>query len=218
MHQALLDRFRTLCLSLPEAREVEAWGSPTFRVKTIFATCSDPGRYGALEGGSAWIKSDITNQELLVARAEGAVVALITRGEQVIPPRGSSQLLVDDHVFVVMKPEARAPVDAVFCRRTEAAPMGRIEFPLTGNASVLDLRDFYGIALDAEDDTTLNDLLCDHLGQAPRVGDEMTLGGVRLRVLDVSDDRIESVGLSVPGFEASVGGEPLRASVQEPPK
>ena len=68
MHEALLDRVRTLCLSLPEARELEAWGSPTFRVKTMFATCSEPGRYGALEGGSVWIKSDLTNQELLVAR------------------------------------------------------------------------------------------------------------------------------------------------------
>lgn len=69
MDQPFLDRFRALCLSLPEAYEAEAWDSPTFRVKTMFATYSPPGRYGALEGGSAWIKAEVTNQELLVARS-----------------------------------------------------------------------------------------------------------------------------------------------------
>lgn len=28
-----LSRLRKLCLALPEAHEVEAWGEPTFRVK-----------------------------------------------------------------------------------------------------------------------------------------------------------------------------------------
>ena len=33
-----LPQVRRLCLALPEAHEVEAWGEPTFRVKnTIFA-------------------------------------------------------------------------------------------------------------------------------------------------------------------------------------
>jgi predicted DNA-binding protein (MmcQ/YjbR family) len=33
-----LSRLRKLCLALPEAHEVEAWGEPTFRVKNkIFA-------------------------------------------------------------------------------------------------------------------------------------------------------------------------------------
>lgn len=34
-----LERFRAICLALPEASEVEAWGHPTFRVKNkIFAS------------------------------------------------------------------------------------------------------------------------------------------------------------------------------------
>src|SRR5690349_10154599 len=36
---AMLERFRAICLSLPETTEVEAWGHPTFRVKDkIFAS------------------------------------------------------------------------------------------------------------------------------------------------------------------------------------
>ena len=37
-YASALEHVRTLCLALPEAREVEAWGHPTFRVgKKIFA-------------------------------------------------------------------------------------------------------------------------------------------------------------------------------------
>ena len=36
-----LDRFRTICLALPEAVERETWGHPTFRVgEKIFASCA----------------------------------------------------------------------------------------------------------------------------------------------------------------------------------
>ncbi len=39
MPRSPLPRLRKLCLSLPEAHEVEAWGHPTFRVRNkIFAT------------------------------------------------------------------------------------------------------------------------------------------------------------------------------------
>lgn len=34
------ERFRRLCLALPEVAEVETWGHPTFRVRNkMFATC-----------------------------------------------------------------------------------------------------------------------------------------------------------------------------------
>ena len=37
-----LDRFRSLCLALPEASERETWGHPTFRVgERIFASCAE---------------------------------------------------------------------------------------------------------------------------------------------------------------------------------
>lgn len=67
MTSHLLSRLRQLCLGLPEAREVEAWGAPTFRVKTIFATYSGPGKYGSDARPSAWIKADGTSQALMVA-------------------------------------------------------------------------------------------------------------------------------------------------------
>lgn len=40
----LFSRIRAICLALPEAKEVEAWGHPTFRApKKMFAACgADP--------------------------------------------------------------------------------------------------------------------------------------------------------------------------------
>ena len=63
-----LAKLRRLCMSLPEAREVEAWGAPTFRVKTIFATYSDGSRYQPGRS-SAWVKALPINQEHLVTTA-----------------------------------------------------------------------------------------------------------------------------------------------------
>jgi predicted DNA-binding protein (MmcQ/YjbR family) len=40
----LLEKVRTICLALPEACEVEAWGHPTFRAgKKMFAGCGEDG-------------------------------------------------------------------------------------------------------------------------------------------------------------------------------
>jgi hypothetical protein len=68
MDEEPLTTLRFLCLGLPEAREVEAWGAPTFRVKTIFATYSDGSQYEPPRP-SAWIKAVPIDQALLVRRA-----------------------------------------------------------------------------------------------------------------------------------------------------
>ena len=62
-----LARLRKLCLALPEAREVEAWGEPTFRVKTIFAMYAHPGTHHGAGRAAVWVKALKVNQELMVA-------------------------------------------------------------------------------------------------------------------------------------------------------
>lgn len=64
-----LTRLRKLCLALPEAREVEAWGEPTFRVKTIFAMYAGPSNHHGAGRESVWIKASKTNQALMIAAA-----------------------------------------------------------------------------------------------------------------------------------------------------
>jgi hypothetical protein len=54
-------------MSLPEVREVESWGEPTWRVKTMFAMYAADGSHHGSGRASVWIKADKTNQELMVA-------------------------------------------------------------------------------------------------------------------------------------------------------
>ncbi|HEX7050762.1 MAG TPA: potassium/proton antiporter, partial [Longimicrobiales bacterium] len=97
---------------------------------------------------------------------DGAVVAMIARGEDVIPPRGTTRIEPDDHLFLVLRPDARPLVDRIFSRgRTESpAVPAQIEFPLRGDTTVSDLEEFYGIRMEAAADTTLDELLRERLG------------------------------------------------------
>lgn len=49
-----------------------------------------------------------------MALPEGVVVAMITRQDKVIPPRGSTVLLAADHLFVVMKNDYKTLVEQAF--------------------------------------------------------------------------------------------------------
>jgi cell volume regulation protein A len=46
-----------------------------------------------------------------------ALVAMISRGGEVIPPRGWTRIAAGDHVFVILRPDNRTEVDALFTRR-----------------------------------------------------------------------------------------------------
>lgn len=53
-----LTRLRKLCLALPEAHEVEAWGEPTFRVRNkIFAMYASPDNHHGGGRPAVWLKS-----------------------------------------------------------------------------------------------------------------------------------------------------------------
>jgi hypothetical protein len=60
-------RLRQLCLALPEAQEVEAWGEPTFRIRNkIFAMyAASDSHHGAGRPG-VWVKSTHLLQDMLV--------------------------------------------------------------------------------------------------------------------------------------------------------
>jgi hypothetical protein len=62
-----LERLRSVCLALPEVHEVEAWGSPTFRLRNklfaMYASADD--HHGGGRPG-VWVKSTHVNQDLLL--------------------------------------------------------------------------------------------------------------------------------------------------------
>ena len=65
-----LIRLRKLCLALPEAHEVEAWGEPTFRVRNkLFAMHASAENHHGEGRHAVWIKAAPGNQELMVRHA-----------------------------------------------------------------------------------------------------------------------------------------------------
>ena len=66
MPPSSLARLRRICLALPQATEVEAWGSATFRVGKIFAmhAAADSHHGDGREG--VWVKCFDFTQDLLV--------------------------------------------------------------------------------------------------------------------------------------------------------
>ena len=65
-----LSRLRKLCLALPEAHEVEAWGEPTFRVRNkLFAMYASAGSHHGAGRPAVWCKAAPANQALMVSAA-----------------------------------------------------------------------------------------------------------------------------------------------------
>jgi hypothetical protein len=65
-----ITRLRKLCLALPEAHEVEAWGTPTFRVRNkMFAMYASADTHAGRGRNGAWIKAAPGDQERMVRAA-----------------------------------------------------------------------------------------------------------------------------------------------------
>lgn len=71
-------------------------------------------------------------------------------------------------------------------------------FTVTGSYPIHDLDDI-GVDLPAGDYTTIAGLILDHVGRLPTQGDEIAVGGWRLRVLDAGARRIHRVHLEPTG-------------------
>ena len=132
-----------------------------------------------------------------MALPDGTVVAMITRGNNVIPPRGSTFLYAGDHLFIVMKPDVREFVDLVCSGVAEAnhyeLPTG--ELKLKGYTKVADLKHSYGIELSANDNLSLDEVLRQSLTDEPTLGASKDFGEVILHVREMVGSRIATVGI-----------------------
>jgi hypothetical protein len=65
-----LARLRKIALKLPEAHEVEAWGTATFRVKNkLFAMYAASDTHVGKGRPGVWLKADAGNQQLMLQYA-----------------------------------------------------------------------------------------------------------------------------------------------------
>ncbi|WP_169978599.1 potassium/proton antiporter [Tautonia rosea] len=135
-----------------------------------------------------------------LALPEGAVIALIARGDRVIPPKGSTRILPGDHVIVVLGPGTRPLVDRVFAQGAPGEALPRdVEFPLRATSRVGDLEACYGFSLHAPPEATLEQAIMERLGpKRPEVGCLVPFGPVALRIRELDDSgRIDGVGMVI---------------------
>lgn len=133
-----------------------------------------------------------------LALPDGVVVAMIVREKQVIPPRGSTNILPGDDVFVLMRPAVRALVEHVFSGSEEETwlPAMAVEFPLRGSTRISEVEEFYGIRIDAPGTDTLDQFLRARL-ERPALGDTLVASPLTFTIRELSDDHIETVGLVI---------------------
>lgn len=147
----------------------------------------------------------------------GAVIALIARGHSIIPPQGSTRILPGDHVILVLSPDAKPLVEKVFAPREKADDgLPRlVEFPLRGTTRIQELEDFYGIQIEADSKSTLDEAIRARLGVSRlALGEVVDFGPIALHVRGVSEDGcVEQVGLVIQpsaSDETKPSGPPAR--------
>jgi len=138
---------------------------------------------------------------------QNAVIAMVTRGQDIIPPSGSTVLRAGDHVFVVMRTMLRQAVNRIFAPivppdDTEVAPG---EFPLHGDARLRDLREFYDLGIEGNLDLTISDFFRQRLPRERlRAGAIVEIGSARLVAHEVTGaGRVELAGLILSANEAT---------------
>lgn len=142
----------------------------------------------------------------------GVVIAMIARGEKVIPPQGITRIHAGDHVIVVLKPGTEPLVDQVFGRNPaeRTTVPAEVEFPFRGSTTVGELVDFYSIYIPAPPGTSLDEIMRRELGPDRTEADAVVeFGSLRFRVQRLSEEgRIELVGMSILPEPDTFGPEP----------
>ena len=117
-----------------------------------------------------------------MALPEGTVVAMITRGDDVLPPRGSTILRSNDHLFVFSKFDYNKMAQHALSEKgfKQERPMKSLRMKGTSRVSEIDWS-YDTNMLDFIPDTTLADLCRQQLGEVTD-GAEFTLADLNFRV------------------------------------
>ncbi len=134
-----------------------------------------------------------------LALPDSTVMAMISRNNNIIAPRGSTLLQADDQLFMVLKPHTREFVDCVFSSMIDQdiTELSAKELRVKGNTSVASIAYSYDIHIAAEPNDTLEQVLKTSLNSLPKVDDFIELDDVKLTICEMVGDRIITVGIII---------------------
>jgi potassium/hydrogen antiporter len=129
---------------------------------------------------------------------DGAVVAVVARESQVLPPGGDSRLREGDYVYTVATRDVQEAVERIFTARRGEPPARELpafrEFTFRAETTAGALRDFLGVELDVAPEVSLRDLLA-AVGPGAAAGDLVERRGYLLMVRGVGPGGVERVGV-----------------------
>jgi len=133
-----------------------------------------------------------------MALPEGVVVAMITRQEKVIPPRGSTVLQASDHLFVVMKNNYKAIVEQVFADKGFKPAKVATEFRLKGTSTLADIDWCFGFNLArCHADMSLETLCKQQLADTLAEQQQFSIEQYQFTVAEMVGERVTTVLLHV---------------------
>ena len=132
-----------------------------------------------------------------LALPDQTVIAMITREKSVLPPRGSTILMANDHLFVVLKPQNRLFLERLFSEQT-SAELTVMELPasglsLKGTTRLNEIYESYGIQIEVDSDKTLNQFIHVNTENEPIQGDIIKLDNMQLKIDEMIGPRIVTV-------------------------
>ncbi|MCI2282883.1 potassium/proton antiporter [Colwellia sp. MSW7] len=131
-----------------------------------------------------------------LALPEHAVIAMISRDKKVIAPRGSTLLLAEDQIFIVLKPGIRPFVDYVFSGAlgNENEELPHRELRVKGYTCISDIELSYGIKIGEGHDTLDHVIKSSHHSEL-YIGAIVRLDNICLYVRNMLDERVTTVGI-----------------------
>lgn len=132
-----------------------------------------------------------------LALPEHAVIAMISRDKKVIAPRGSTLLLAEDQIFIVLKPGIRPFVDYVFSGAlgNENEELPHRELRVKGYTCISDIELSYGIKIAGEGHDTLDHVIKSSHHSELYIGAIVQLDNICLYVRNMLDERVTTVGI-----------------------
>ncbi|MEQ5184402.1 potassium/proton antiporter [Providencia rettgeri] len=132
-----------------------------------------------------------------LALPDQTVIAMITREKSVLPPRGSTILMANDHLFVVLKPQNRLFLERLFSGQTSSEPT-IMELPesglsLKGTTRLNEIYESYGILIEVDSDKTLNQFIHVNTENEPSQGDVIKLDNIQIKIDEMIGPRIVTV-------------------------
>jgi cell volume regulation protein A len=130
---------------------------------------------------------------------------LVIRDEHILSPAEADPVLPGDYIYLLAPPEKAEALDRFFVDMLPStAPDPHLlgDFVVSGEHTLGELAEIYGIATDAENaGLTLADYFDIHLDHAPKEGATLELDSIVLVARNLSGGRVNVVGLRLPEEE-----------------